>query len=72
MNDLTEREKSIFLFIKDFHSQKGYSPTIREIQKGVFLASPYQIQIYLDRLCEKGYISRTEKISRSIIIKKAL
>ena len=69
MKELTEREKSIFNFICDFYKKNGYSPCIREIQKGVFLQSPNQIHRYLLQIAEKGYIKITPHIARSIVIK---
>ena len=67
---LTEREKSIYEFILSYRNLKGYSPTIREIQKGIFLNSPNMIHRYLYNMVEKGYLEITPKISRSIIIKE--
>lgn len=69
MKELTQREKTIFDFICNYHKLHGYSPCIREIQKGVFLQSPNQIHRYLLQIAEKGYISITPNIARSIVIK---
>lgn len=67
--ELTKREKDIFDFICDFLKLHGYSPSVREIQKGVFLQSPNMIHRYLIKLLEKGYIDITPHIARSIVIK---
>lgn len=69
MEKLTEREQTIFNFICNYHKTYGYSPCIREIQKGVFLQSPNQIHRYLNQLVKKGYINITPHIARSIVIK---
>lgn len=69
MKELTNREKTIFEFICEYYVKHGYSPSIREIQKGVYLQSPNQIHRYLIQLMEKGYISITPKIARGITIK---
>ena len=69
MKELTEREKSIYKFICEYFIKHGYSPSIREIQKGVFLQSPNMIHRYLIQLMEKDYISITPKIARGITIK---
>ena len=66
---LTEREKDIFDFICEYHNKNGFSPSIREIQKGIFVQSPNMIHNYLIRLMEKGYIVFTPCIARSIVIK---
>lgn len=67
---MTEREKDIYNFICEYHNKKGYSPCIREIQKGVFLQSPNMIHRYIINLCEKGYLEITPHIARSIVIKR--
>lgn len=69
MKELTEREKTIYNFICDYHKTHGYSPCIREIQKGVYLQSPNQIHRYINQIAEKGYIKITPHIARSIVIK---
>lgn len=69
MKKLTEREKSIYQFICEYYISHGYSPSIREIQKGIFLQSPNMIHRYLIQLMEKDYISITPKIARGITIK---
>lgn len=66
--ELTKREKDIYNFIYDYYILHGYSPSVREIQKGVYLQSPNMIHRYLIKLMEKGYISITPKIARGIKI----
>ena len=72
MKDLTAREKDIYNFICDFWKVNGYSPSVREIQKGVFLNSPNMIHRYLYHLLEKGYINIIPNIARSITIKRTI
>lgn len=67
--ELTKREQDIFSFICNYYISHGYSPSIREIQKGVYLQSPNMIHRYLIQLMEKDYISITPKIARGITIK---
>ena len=67
--ELTKREKDIFEFICKYYILHGYSPSIREIQKGVYLQSPTMIHRYLIQLMDKNYISITPKIARGITIK---
>lgn len=69
MKELTKREQDIFNFIIEYRNKKGYSPSIREIQKGVFLNSPNMIHRYLINIVNKGYLEYTPRIARSIIIK---
>ena len=69
LEKLTDREQTIFDFICEYHKKNGYSPCIREIQKGVYLQSPNQIHRYLIQLMEKEYITITPNVARSIVIK---
>jgi len=56
--DLTERQKSVFSFLKDFLKKKGYPPTVREIAGHFKMAGPKGAKKHLDRLAAKGYIKK--------------
>lgn len=66
--DLTKKELEIFEFIKYTISVKGYPPTVREICDGVDLKSPSSVHGYLERLENKGYITRASMKTRAISI----
>lgn len=66
--ELTERQKSIFSFLKDFLKKKGYPPTVREIADHFRMAGPKGAKKHLDRLAAKGYIRRLPGCSRAIEI----
>lgn len=70
MKPLTPREKEVYLFIKDYHEKHGYSPSLREIGKGVYMGSTRSVSIHLSNLIAKGYIEYTPRISRSIVLTK--
>ena len=70
MDKLTTREQDVFTFITAYRLKNGYSPSMRDICKGCYLANVRSASIYIDRLVKKGYISYTPKVCRSIIIKK--
>lgn len=67
MIPLTERQESIFAFIRGFISTKGYSPSMREVSDafGITVKGAWDHVSALER---KGYISHTPGISRSITI----
>lgn len=65
---MTDREKDIFEFIISFIGKYGYSPSIREITKGVYLASTYSVQRHLVNLSDKGFLKHTPKTPRSIVV----
>jgi len=66
---LTERQEAIFSFIKDFASDKGYPPTIPEIQEKFGIKSPNGVNNHLKALIRKGYIKRDSSRARALEIK---
>ncbi len=66
MEILTPKQKIVLQAIKDFFSENGSMPTVREIQEmsgklGLKLKSLRSFFIYLNELEEKGYIERTSE-----------
>ncbi|WP_276917450.1 LexA family protein [Aneurinibacillus aneurinilyticus] len=55
---ISSRQKEIIEFIKCYQADKGYSPSTREIAKGVGLASSSTVHGHLERLERRGYIKR--------------
>jgi repressor LexA len=66
--ELTERQKSILSFLKDFLRKMGYPPTVREIASHFKMAGPKGAKKHLDRLAAKGYIKKLPGCSRAIEI----
>ena len=77
MKKLTIKQKLTFEYINWFINEYGYSPTVREIQKGLKLKYPNSVFEVLMSLEKNGYISttygkaRTIKILRSDIDEKS-
>lgn len=67
--DLNGKELEILFFLKKVIETNGYSPTVREICKGVGLKSPSSVHGYLERLEAKGYIEKSAMKSRTYVIK---
>ena len=67
---LTPRERDIYIFIVCYHDEHGYSPSLRDICRGCYLASVNSASHYVQRLMVKGYIQYTPKIPRSIVVKE--
>ena len=66
MQILTPKQKIVLQAIKQFFSENGAMPTVREIQEasnklGLKLKSLRSFFIYLNELEEKGYIERTSE-----------
>jgi len=55
---LTERQQEVFNFIITHIDEKGYPPTIREMQSGLSIGSLRGVTIHLDALQKKGFIER--------------
>ena len=65
---LTDRQQTIFDFIRRLIEDRGYGPTIREIADEMGFASPNGVMCHLKALEKKGLINRTSNQSRSIVL----
>ncbi len=63
---LTNRQKAIFEFIERHFQKFGNTPTIREIGKNFKIRSTNGVRTHLEALIKKGYIKKTEMISRGL------
>lgn len=63
--ELTERQREVLDFIKDFIQREGYPPTVREIGAH-FGFAPRSITDHLRAIEKKGYIRRKSLKPRSI------
>ena len=63
---LTDRQNTIFEFIKSSIEEKGYPPTFRDIAAEFDIKSTNGVRVQLDALEKKGYIKRSSKLSRGI------
>ena len=69
MEGLTPKQKHCLETIIKFKSEKGYSPTLREL--GLMLGmSPAGAVGHVVALVKKGYIHYSSNVSRSIVILK--
>jgi repressor LexA len=57
---LTKKQKEVLDFIESFIHDHGYTPSYREIAKGLGLSSPSTIHQHIQALCEKGVINTGE------------
>ena len=64
---LTERQIETYNFIYDYILNNGYSPSLKDVSKGIFASKPVAKK-HIDALIEKGYIKQTPHIARSIVI----
>jgi repressor LexA len=69
---LSERHRKIMLFLEEFQENNGYSPSIREIGDSIGVKSTSLVDYYLTQLEQRGYISRDDRVSRSIRVVKSI
>ena len=69
MKPLTDKQKDILIFIEEFIIDFGYPPTIRDIQNNCDISSTSVVKYNLDRLQEKGLMTRESEVSRGINLK---
>ena len=64
--ELTKRQQLILDFIRVFHAANMYPPTIREIGRGIGVASTSVVNYNLDKLRDAGWINRDGRVSRGL------
>jgi repressor LexA len=65
---ISETRERIKKFIHEFIDDRGYSPTVRDIQKGCSISSTAVVQHHLNVLEREGFIHRDPEVFRSIQI----
>lgn len=63
---LTERQKEVLSFIRQFITKEGVSPTVREVALHFGFASPLSAQLHINALLKKGLITKTPLKARNI------
>jgi repressor LexA len=63
---VSQTRQRIFSFIREFISDRGYAPTVRDILKGCNLSSTAVVQHHLNVLEREGQIRRDPEVFRSI------
>lgn len=63
---LSERQRDILNFIRDFAQENGYPPTIRQIGQAVGITSTSVVNYNLNKLEKEGYLARDLKVSRGL------
>ena len=66
LENLTDRQRAVFEFIRDLIQQRGYGPTVREVCEKFNIRSPNGVMCHLKALERKGVISREKGKSRAI------
>src|SRR5262245_29434483 len=66
LEQLTERQREVYQFIRDKIRNRGYGPTVREIGEQFEISSPNGVMCHLKALEKKGLIIREPNMSRAI------
>ncbi len=66
MKKLSDKQRRIFNFVDRFLADRGYPPTIRDIQAGCNISSTSVVDYNLNILEREGHIRRHAEISRGI------
>ncbi len=67
MDEITDRQKEILTFIQRTSEERGFPPTIREIGEEMDIKSTNGVNDHLKALERKGYLTRGEQQSRSLV-----
>lgn len=70
MEELTDRQKEILSFILRTSEERGFPPTIREIGEEMEIRSTNGVNDHLKALERKGYLTRGDQMSRSLVATK--
>lgn len=65
---LSARQRTILEFVRDFHSEHHYAPTIREVAEAAGLESSSSAQYQLRQLQGMGWIRTVPGRPRAIIV----
>ena len=63
---LTKKQKEVLDFIKRFHAENKYPPSIRQICSAIDLSSPATVHVHVNHLVEKGFIKRSSEGNRAM------
>lgn len=69
---LSERQQRILEFLAEYVNENGYPPSIREIGGAAGISSTSVVSYNLERLEERGYISRDREVSRGLKLATAI
>ena len=69
---LTERQRQVFQFVEDLITHRGHAPTIREIGEKFGISSTNGVRTHLSALIKKGYLKKSNYISRGLELTRSL
>jgi SOS-response transcriptional repressor LexA len=68
--EMTDMRWEILEFVKSYHAQHGYAPSIQNIMDEIGSKSSSTVRYCLNRLKEEGFIDWTPAVARSSVPKQ--
>lgn len=66
--DLTEQQKAVLHYVREYTRTTGYPPTVREIARGTRLRSQSSACHHLKSLERLGYLRRDANVPRGLVL----
>src|SRR5438105_13681222 len=66
----TKKQKELLTFIEHFIAEKGYSPSYREIMKGLNYNSVATVSLHVNNLIKRGHLQKRDHSARSLEVVK--
>lgn len=67
----TKKQKELLEFIEQFIGEHGYSPSYREIMKGLNYNSVATVALHVNNLIRRGHLQKRDYSARSLEVVKA-
>ncbi len=67
----TKKQKELLSFIDEFITANGYSPSYREIMKGLQYNSVATVALHVNNLIRRGHLKKRDYSARSLEVVKA-
>jgi SOS-response transcriptional repressor LexA len=66
----TKKQQELLGFIENFINQYGYSPSYREIMKGLNYTSVATVSLHVNNLIRRGHLQKRDRSARSLEVVK--
>lgn len=66
----TKKQKELLTFIEEFINARGYSPSYREIMKGLNYTSVATVSLHVNNLIRRGHLQKRDRSARSLEVVK--
>src|SRR3990172_5715049 len=62
----TKKQRELLTYIEEFIAQRGYSPSYREIMKGLQYNSVATVALHVNSLIARGHLQKRDRSARSL------